>query len=387
MKRLDPEKLELQRDIGNRIKELRKAINLRSVDLSANIGISQSQLSKIENGKTAISVNTLIKLCRVLDRPAAYFLQREEEIPRVLGTNDAVAGPENRALEWFAARVQQLTDGKMSIHSLRATGTDSSQDQVKLLREGVIDIFIEELIFYQTFTSAVSLTGLPFVFNSTAHLYAYLRSKYFENEGVSAIQSQGIRILNRQWNWHRGIERVLVSTKPILHPDDIKGLRVRTFDIPLVAKFWELMGAEPVIIHWPNVKAAWDNHDFDILPSHKSHLYPMGFCKHGRYVTRLGDVPPVLAVGVNEIKYLSIPPTIQKALRDACDETGDYFSELAPRMEVENETANMTTYEAVYLQTNPIPWRDASRRAITQMVQSGHIPAKTWDLVQALSES
>jgi len=68
--------------------------------------LSQGQLSKIETGKAALSIGALTSLCQILGRPLSYLFQKDEEIPRVLGTMTTVAGPESRGLAWFAGEVR-----------------------------------------------------------------------------------------------------------------------------------------------------------------------------------------------------------------------------------------------------------------------------------------
>ncbi len=371
--------------IGGRIRELRKSLGLTSVKLGQMVDVSQSQLSKIETGKTAVSIDVLTELCHALDRPLSYLFQKEEEIPRVLGTMTTVAGPESRAIEWFAEEVNRLSQGSMSLIPLKANLLGSAPDQVEMLRQGVLDIFIEELIFYQRFSDRVKVTPLPYMFQDDSHYMAYLNSAYFKNDLERKLNQQGLQLLNTQWNWRRGVEKVLVSKTPILHPDDIKGLRVRVFDAPVVARFWELMGAQPIIVPWPKVGKAWEQNDFDILPTNKAHLYPMEFCRHGRYVTLLGDVPPVLAATVNKRKYASLPPTVQQALIEACDNSGDFFSREVKTAEKENEKANLEEFNAVYLKVALTPWRDAAAHVIETLITEKQIPSKSWDTVGRLA--
>lgn len=380
---IDEEK-EVRLTVGFRIRELRKSLGLTAVDLGSLTGVSQSQLSKIENGKVPISIAALTSLSRILDRPLSYFFQKEEEIPRVLGTMTTVAGPESRGVEWFAREVSRRSRGTMSLIPLRATILGSAPSQVEMLRQGVIDVFIEELIFYHHFSEAVKVASLPYAFNSDAHLMNFLQSEFFEKAVHQPLLEHRIKIINQRWNWRRGLERVLVSQKPITHPRELEGLRVRIFDAPILARFWEAFGARPVVVPWPRVRKAWDRGEFDILPTHKAHLYPLGFCRRGRFVTLLGDVAPALAVAVNEQKYTALPPAAQDRLKEACDDAGDHFSELIRQAETENEAVNMAENEAVYLAVDLAPWRKKSLEVIDRLARSGHLERDVWEAVRQM---
>ncbi len=382
MTRLTEDEREIRRIVGRRIRELRKSKGLTTTALARMAGISQSQLSKLENGKSALSIPALTRLCRIFSRPLSYLFQKEEEIPRVLGTTTTVPGPENRGIEWFADEVKRRSKGHMTLISLWATILGSAPEQVRMLREGIIDLFIEELIFYQHITPAVNLVSLPYVFTNDHHLLSFLDSPFFQEKIRRPLMDQGIRILNRRWNWRRGLERVLVSRQPITRPEEVKGQRVRIFDSPALARFWEGMGTRPVVVHWPRIKEAWENGEFDLLPTHRSHLFPLGFCRHGRYVTLLGDVPPALAVAVNEQKYAALPPFVQNALEEACDTAGAFFTEEIRRSEQGHEAKNLSKYGTVYMKVDLTPWKDAAKRVIQDMVREGSIDKESWEALQ-----
>ena len=53
--------------IGNRIKALRVGSGMKQSELAEAIGMSQTNLSNVESGRTASTVQVLIKISRVLN--------------------------------------------------------------------------------------------------------------------------------------------------------------------------------------------------------------------------------------------------------------------------------------------------------------------------------
>lgn len=53
-------------EIGNRIKEMRRAIGLSQSDLAEGLGITFQQIQKYENGANRISLGAFISICRTL---------------------------------------------------------------------------------------------------------------------------------------------------------------------------------------------------------------------------------------------------------------------------------------------------------------------------------
>lgn len=371
----------VQDRIGAKIRELRAAAGITAVELASRAGLSQSQISKIETGKATLSISSLTVLCQILGRPLSYLFQKDEEIPRILGTMTTVAGPESRGLTWFADEVQRRTEGRLSIVPLQATLLGPQTRQSSMLKEGFLDLFIEDLPAFRDLAPALDLLSLPYIFDSTGHQRAFLHSLQFDQNVRQMLRQQGVHPINARWNWRRGLEWIILSTRPITHPDQVRGLKVRIYESPLLARFWEEMGARPVVIPWPRVRRAWLRGDVDLLPTHKAHLFPLGFCKRGRFVTLLGDVSPLLMVAVNQARYNSLPPGVQTALIEACDAAGEYFSREVVRAEMENEQANMRRYGTTYLKVDIKPWQTASRRITEKIMTERPEARRMWEAI------
>lgn len=73
---IDPDQRLDEMSVENaiRLQRSRKGISLRS--LAADLGISASQLSKIETGKSKLSVDLALKIAGLLEVPAANFLSK-----------------------------------------------------------------------------------------------------------------------------------------------------------------------------------------------------------------------------------------------------------------------------------------------------------------------
>ncbi len=375
----------IRQRVGARVRELRQAAGITAMVLAERTGISQGQLSKIENGKAALSMNVLARLCRFFDRPVGYLFQSFEEMPRVLGTLTTVEGPENAGIQWFAEEVRRLTRGSLALIPLRPSQIGSAAAQVDQLKDGLIDLFVEEPFYYATFVPGFNAFALPYVFDSESHRRAFLDGSFFRERLIAPLRRAGIRFVNLRWNWLRGLEWVLAANQPVVTPDDLRGLKVRIVDSDLMRRFWQAMGARPVAVPWTEVGEALRAGDIDVLPTHRAHLYPLEFCRHMRFVSLLGDLPPVLCVAINEAKYQILRPNIQNALLEACDRAGVFFSQHVRQSEVENEALNIARFKAAYLKIALDPWRAAVARVRSDLLTEGLLDPKTVAAITAAS--
>lgn len=63
--------------IGHRIKIARHNRRFTQVELAKHIGFTQKGLSRIENGKSELTIKTLCKIAKALKLPPSFFLEEK----------------------------------------------------------------------------------------------------------------------------------------------------------------------------------------------------------------------------------------------------------------------------------------------------------------------
>jgi len=80
--------------IGDRLRELREAKQLSQGDIEKRTGLLRCYLSRVENGHTVPSIETLEKLARALEVPLYHLFYDGEEppkLPNFIKSSDEVA--------------------------------------------------------------------------------------------------------------------------------------------------------------------------------------------------------------------------------------------------------------------------------------------------------
>jgi transcriptional regulator with XRE-family HTH domain len=73
-------------DVGDRLKQLRELKGLSQGEIEERTGLLRSYISRVENGHTAPSVETLEKFARAFDIPLYQFLYDGEKPPKLVKT-------------------------------------------------------------------------------------------------------------------------------------------------------------------------------------------------------------------------------------------------------------------------------------------------------------
>jgi len=97
-----------EKKIGLKMSKLREQQGLTSTVLAERVGISQAQISRLENGKQGFRSSTLARISEALGVTPAYFFLEEGEDPRqALGApgrlGEALQHPEFRGVMEKAA--------------------------------------------------------------------------------------------------------------------------------------------------------------------------------------------------------------------------------------------------------------------------------------------
>jgi len=87
--------------IGDRIRALRKPRNLSQGDIGKRTGLLRPYVSRVENGYTVPSIETLGKLARALEVPLYQLFCEGEEPPKLLHLPKRIAAEE---IVWGSTR-------------------------------------------------------------------------------------------------------------------------------------------------------------------------------------------------------------------------------------------------------------------------------------------
>ena len=81
-----------EKQIGLRVSRLREQQGLTTTELAKRVGISQAQISRLENGKQGFRSATLARIASALDVRPGYFFQEDGEntLPLSASLSDAL---------------------------------------------------------------------------------------------------------------------------------------------------------------------------------------------------------------------------------------------------------------------------------------------------------
>ena len=81
--------------VGQKIRQIRKSRHLTQAELASRIGVTQSDLSRMENGEYKVGLDTLFRILQVFELSMSNFFEEPsaEAGPSGAQTGDALSAP------------------------------------------------------------------------------------------------------------------------------------------------------------------------------------------------------------------------------------------------------------------------------------------------------
>lgn len=222
--------------------------------------------------------------------------------------------PNYQALLFFAKRVAEKTNGDVEINIFPGNQLGGEREAAEGLQFGTIELGEMSTAILGNFEPTIQILDLPFIFRDREHSFKVLDGPIGDELRVNVLK-RGIRIFSFL---EFGFRYVHDGKRPIVKPDDMKGLKFRVMQNPVHIAMYEALDARAIPMARPEVYSALKQGVLDGLDNALVWYEKMGDYEVARYLT-LG-VPFLNTVGTiaaSEKWYQTLTPAQQKALQEA----------------------------------------------------------------------
>ncbi len=234
------------------------------------------------------------------------------------------AHPVHLAMEFLAERVAEKSKGRMRIDIYPSEQLGSERECLELLQIGSLAMTKVSCSVIEGFVPEMSVLSLPYLFRDEAH-----RFRVLEGEIGQELLLAGERYWLRGLCYYdAGTRSFYTVDRPILSPEDLAGLKIRTQESPTSMRMVQALGGSATPIAWGELYSALQQGVVDGAennpPSfHLSRHYEV--CKFYSLDEHTG-VPDVLVISTKIWEDLS--PEFQKILQEAANESEMHEREL-----------------------------------------------------------
>ena len=128
------------------------------------------------------------------------------------------------AAKQFASKVEERTKGQVKVTIYPASVLGSPPEQAEQVKLGAIDMSVPGQGILDKWVKAFSVVMLPFAYDNYDHAHRVLDGPSMGWFSPLA-EKEGFIVLS---NWEWGFRNLTNNKRPILKPEDVKGLKIRT---------------------------------------------------------------------------------------------------------------------------------------------------------------
>ncbi len=254
------------------------------------------------------------------------------------------AHPVHLAMEYLAERVAKRSNGRMRIDVYPSEQLGSERECLELLQIGSLAMTKVSCSVIEGFVPEMGVLSLPYLFQDEDH-----RFRVLEGEIGRELLLAGERYWLRGLCYYdAGTRSFYTVDRPVLVPDDLAGLKIRTQESPTSIRMVQAMGGSATPIAWGELYSALQQGVVDGAennpPSfHLSRHYEV--CKFYSLDEHTG-VPDILVISTKIWKNLSIE--FQQLLQETANESELYqrklWREATDQALIEVQKAGVTIY-------------------------------------------
>ena len=158
----------------------------------------------------------------------------------------------HKAMVFMADRVKEESNGKMRIDIYPAQQLGSERELLELLQIGSLDITKVSSSVVEGFEPVYKIFSVPFLFQNEAHRFAVYDGE-IGRELLDAGRS--IRLVGLTY-FDAGTRSFYTKDRPIRHPDDLAGMKIRVQESPSSLRMVNMLGGSATPISWGELYTA-----------------------------------------------------------------------------------------------------------------------------------
>jgi TRAP-type transport system periplasmic protein len=251
-----------------------------------------------------------------------------------LGGYQAPSSVHNQAARRFGEILEQKLGERVAfelIGSVLDLGRPSG-DLVPMVERGELSFCYMSTVRFSRPVPDLQLFELPFVVKERSSAFKLLDGPIGARLKERIAATSLCRVLGF---WDNGFRHLTNRVRPILRPEDCKGLRIRTQMTPLHGETFRALGFEPIAADIKDFVEGIAGERFQAQDNPLTNIYIFNVYKHHRYITLTGHFWGASAMVCNREHYDGWPAEVQTAVDAAAAEATVLQRKLAAGQDAE----------------------------------------------------
>ena len=141
----------------------------------------------------------------------------------------------------YAKRVNAALKGKVEIKVFHSSQLGSDEQMMRGIKVGAPEMVAPSTVM-STVDAKFGVFEMPYLIVNRAHMKKVAENKQVQDQLFSGLPAKGIRVLGV---WENGFRHITNNVRPIVKPDDLKGIKLRVPGGVWRVKMFKEYGANP----------------------------------------------------------------------------------------------------------------------------------------------
>ncbi len=253
----------------------------------------------------------------------------------------------------FARRVDERLDGRVQVTVFGASQLGSDEILLQKLKLGTVDISLPATIMSSTIEQ-FGLFEMPYLVKDREHMKRIEAAVVWPDLAPLA-EARGYRLLAV---WENGFRHITNSRRPIVEPEDLRGIKLRTPRGIWRVKLFQALGANPTPMPYSEVFIALQTGVMDGQENPFTQIRGGRLHEVQEYLSLTGHVYSPAFVMVGAGRWDRLPEDIRETLAEIARDSQAFVYQAAERL----DTELLQEMREAGIEVNEVD-RDAFRRA------------------------
>ena len=253
----------------------------------------------------------------LLTTPLLLGLPAQGQTRVVLSNDNNALGVKGRTFELLKAEIERRLGDKAKVELHHSGTLFDQQTQVQGLQLGSANMIAPEPGTFAPLANKINALFLPFLLSTPAEIREAMDDPVVRSAFIPDLERKNITVVNIWLNGPRDFSNR--GPKPILVPDDLRGVKMRVQAIPVSLATMKTLGANVVAMDWTQVPTALQQGVIDAIEPTPNALVGAGLPEMIGQTSRVGYQYSFYFVAVNRRWWTGLPPDIRTGIQAALD--------------------------------------------------------------------
>ena len=248
-----------------------------------------------------------------------------QKVDATLATVNAPAFLIVRAESLFTQKVREKTGGGLTINVVASGALGGQKENFEAVMAGNLEMAQFNNAILSALYPPATLFDLPFVFRDIEHMRHVVRGPIGQQVYGEFEKRTGIKVLMA--GLPDGPRSVWNRRRPIRTPEDLKGLKIRVMESPVMIDTFKALGAIPTPMAYTELYMAAKQGVIDGAETPPYALTDQKAPEVAKYYSLTKHFTMPSGLGVNAKWYNALSPEYKKALLEAAEEARAWYDE------------------------------------------------------------